>query len=418
MYMPENNLPQQQPQYIYVQQPRYNDDDEVEIDLIELFKAIWKKKWLIFVFMVLGTGLGLAYALYLPFIYKAEAKIMPQSGAEGGRMRSLAAQYGGIASMMGISMPEGLGGMGAVFIDILNSNFLVDRIIDRFNLMEEYNQKYRLSARKAVLKNFEAEIDTKGSGVITVSYKHNDPNRAAEILNAFIEELQKKTQDMSFSYEKQKRVFYESHLAESQRELVEAEEALMKYQQTTGAIALDKQTSKLIDAMSDLRAQIAAKNSEIATLKSYLTSNNPRVKFAQSQLESIQRELKKLEEEQKWTADRTLANEGMLLAGEIPEAGLESQRLARNVNVARGKYEFMRGQYESARLGESSEFSTVAVIDPPLPPDYKDGPSRAKITLIGSFLGFFLPVGWISGKFVIKESQKKKKKNEDEDNEY
>ena len=322
--------------------------------------------------------------------------------------------------MMGIAMPEGAGGTGAIFIDILESNFLVDKIIDRFNLMEEYNQKYRLSARKAVLKNFEAEADTKGSGIITVSYKHNDPNRATEILNAFIEELQKKTQDMSFSYETQKRVFYESHLAESQQELVEAEEALMKYQQTSGAIALDQQTSKLIEAMSNLRAQIAAKNSEIATLKSYLTSNNPRVKLAQSQLESIQRELKKLEEEQKWTADRTLANEGMLLVGEIPEAGLESQRLARNVNVARGKYEFMRGQYESARLGESSEFSTVAVIDPPIPPDFRDGPSRTRITLIWAFVGFFVPTGWISGKYVIKESQKKKKKNEDEndDDEY
>ena len=62
-------MPQtQQPQYIYVQQPRYNDEDEMEIDLIELFGAIWKKKWLIFLFMVIGTALGLAYALHLPYV--------------------------------------------------------------------------------------------------------------------------------------------------------------------------------------------------------------------------------------------------------------------------------------------------------------------------------------------------------------
>ena len=53
----------------------------------------------------------------------------------------------------------------------------------------------------------------------------------------------------------------------------------------------------------------------------------------------------------------------------------------------------------------------------------RDKPSRAKITLVGSLLGFFLPTGWISGKFVIKESsrQRKKKKRDDDyddDDEY
>lgn len=427
MYMPENNLPQQQPQYIYVQQPRYNDDDEVEIDLIELFKAIWKKKWLIFVFMVLGTGLGLAYALHLPFIYKAEARIMPEGGSGGGgRLAGLVSQYGGLASMMGISVPDGAGGSGAVMIDIMKGNTVVDAIIDKFNLMEEMEQEYRINARKAVLKNFEAESDTKGSGIITLSYSDKEPQKAADIVNAFIDELQKKMTEMSLSHAKQKRAFYEAQLMEVQQELTDAEEAMVKYQQSSGVIVMEEQAKALIDAIKNLRSQIAAKKVEISSMKSYARRDNPMLKLAQSELDAMQRELKNLEEEQRRTdtgQKRASSSDIMFSVGEIPELGVEYQRYLRALKIAGAKYEFMFSQYESARLGEIAELSTITVIDPALPPDYKDKPSRAKITLVGSFLGFFLPTGWISGKFVIKESsrQRKKKKRDDDyddDDEY
>ncbi len=427
--MSENNLPQQQPQYIYVQQPRYNDEDEVEIDLIELFKAIWKKKWLILFLMIIGGGLGAAYALQLPFIYKAEARIMPAGGGGGGgRLSGLMSQYGGIASMMGISMPEGSGGSGAVMIDVMKGNSVVDAIIDKFNLMEEMKQEYRINARKAVLKNFEAESDTKGSGIITLSYVDTDPQKAADIVNAFIDELQKKMTEMSLSQVQQKRAFYETQLMEVQKELSDAEEAMMKYQQSSGVIVMEEQAKALLDAIKNLRSQIAAKNIEISSMKSYARRDNPMLKLAQSELSAMQKELSKLEEEQKRTDTGRavpLTNENkntMISVGEIPEISVEYQHYLRALKVAEAKYEFMFSQFESARLGEISDFSTITVVDPAMPPDFRDGPSRTRISLIGVFIGFFLPTGWISGKFVVKESKKQKKKKDDDedddDNEY
>ena len=421
--MPENNMPQtQQPQYIYVQQPRYNDEDEMEIDLIELFGAIWKKKWLIFLFMVIGTALGLAYALHLPFIYKSEARIMPAggSGGGGGRLAGLVAQYGGLASMMGISVPEGSGGSGSLMIDIMKSDTVVDAIIDKYNLMEENEWEYRKFAREGVLKNFDAQTDTKGSGIITVSYKDESPQRAADIVNSFIEELRKKMTEMSLAAAKEKRAFYEAQLLEVQQELTEAEEAMMKYQQSSGVIVIEEQAKKLIDAMAQLRTEIAAKKVEVSTLSSYTRKDNPQLKLAQSQLAAMQKELKNLEEEQKRSGARTSSGDIMLSVGEIPELAVEYQRYMRALKVAGAKYEFMFSQYESARLGEISDLSTITIIDPALPPDYKDSPSRAQITIIGCFLGGFLPSGWIAGKFVINESkkQRRKRKKDDEDDDY
>ena len=122
---------QQQPQFVYVPQPQYSEPDELEIDLVELFKVVWKKRWFVFFMMILFTGIAVAYALWLPNIYKAEAKIIPQGGSS--RTSSALAQYGGIANMMGISIPGGSAGQGPVMVEVLKGNSVVDAIIDRFN---------------------------------------------------------------------------------------------------------------------------------------------------------------------------------------------------------------------------------------------------------------------------------------------
>ena len=412
--MPENN--QQQPQYVYVQSPRYNGPDEYEIDLVELFKVLWKKKRLILFISFIFAVLSVAYALYLPNVYKATSRIMPQGGVS--KTASLAAQYGGIANMMGISLPPGSGGTGAVLVEVLKGDSVLDAIIDKFNLMEQYEQETRVKARQAILTNyFQANFDEKGSGIITVSYLDEDPQRAADIANAFVEKLQSKMTEMSLSDSKQRREFFEQQLKENLIELSNAEEAMMKYQQSSGVIVLDEQAKKLVEAMANLRSNIVAKSAEISSMKSYLKSDNPRLKLAQSQLQAMQNELKKLEEEQRVT-ERRVSGDIMLSAVEFPELGVEYQRRVRDLKAANAKYEFMLSQYESAKLGEVSELSTITVIDVATPPDFKDRPSRARIAIVGTFIGFFIPSFWISMKYIFKESQKFKAKNKRKEDDY
>jgi len=80
----------------------YADD---EIDLLELWRAIMKRKWL-----VAGLAIGLAvlaagYSLMLPNKFKADVILVSAQAPSPGS--SLAAQYGGLASLAGISLPSG-----------------------------------------------------------------------------------------------------------------------------------------------------------------------------------------------------------------------------------------------------------------------------------------------------------------------
>ena len=86
--------------------PGYDGFDD-EIDLFELFQNLWEDKWLIGAITSFAAVVSVVVALWLPNIYQASTLLRPQS-SEGG-MGGLARQYGGLASLAGISLPSGDG---------------------------------------------------------------------------------------------------------------------------------------------------------------------------------------------------------------------------------------------------------------------------------------------------------------------
>ena len=87
-------------------QKPYDDD---EIDLRELFSALWSGKLTIIIATVMAAVIAVSYALFLPNIYKAEALVCPVS-SDGSGMGGLASKFGGLASLAGVSL--GGGGSG------------------------------------------------------------------------------------------------------------------------------------------------------------------------------------------------------------------------------------------------------------------------------------------------------------------
>lgn len=368
----------------------YEDNDEIEISLVDIFKVLWQRKGLIFLLTFIFGAAATAYAFLTPFTYRAECRVVPPGASTSS---SMMAQFGGLASFLGVS---GKATPGDMMIGILKGNTVVDAVIDKFHLMEEMSIDIRLSARQSVLNILEATEDTK-SGIISVAYIHKDPQKAADIANAFVAELQAKMQDMAFLDAQEKRQFFENQLRQAQQELSDAEDAMMRYQQNSGVLALGSQTASLLGSIASLRNQIAAKNVEISSLASYAREDNPRLKLARSQLEAMNKELRRLEEEQKRTErrqGRTTSGDILSSLGNVPELNVEYARYERALRFANVKYDTMLRQYENAKLSEASDLSTLQIIDPATPPDYKYAPRRARIMIIGTFLGFFLGAVW------------------------
>ncbi|MBQ3402056.1 MAG: hypothetical protein IJG65_01595 [Synergistaceae bacterium] len=365
----------------------YDDDEEQELSLIDIFSILWRRKWAIFFLTFVFGTIATIYAFTSPFIYRAECRILPQQGGGG-----IASAFGGLAAFAGLSATAT---QGQMMIGVIKGDTVVDAIIDKFNLMEEFSLDIRLDARRRTLRNLEADEDSK-SGIVSIAYLSKDPKKAADIANEFVAELQKQLWTISFNDAQAKRRFFQAQLDLAQQELSEAEEAMMNYQQSSGVVALEAQTRTILESIARLKSQIAAKNIEISSLSSYTHRDNPRLKLARTQLEAMNKELHNLEEEQRRTSrgrnDGLLSGDAMLSIGQVPEFSLEYQRYYRKLRAANAKYDSLLRQYETARLSEASDISTISIIDRATPPDWKYKPKRAQIMMIGTMAGFALGV--------------------------
>ena len=115
------------------QTPPVTYDDE--IDLRELFRVLWAGKWLIGGITFTAAVIAIIVALMLPNIYRAEALLAPNDQEGAGGLSALAAQYGGLASLAGISLGGGSADKTALGLEILKSRKFISEFIERHDIL-------------------------------------------------------------------------------------------------------------------------------------------------------------------------------------------------------------------------------------------------------------------------------------------
>ena len=115
--------------------PVQNNIADDEIDLRELFTAIWQGKWIIVIITALFASASVYYAVNLPNIYKSEALLAP---AEQDKTSGLVGQFGGLASLAGVN----LGANGNVdktqlAIEILRSRKFSREFINKYDILPD-----------------------------------------------------------------------------------------------------------------------------------------------------------------------------------------------------------------------------------------------------------------------------------------
>jgi uncharacterized protein involved in exopolysaccharide biosynthesis len=362
-------------------------EDKTLYEFILLFYT--KKKIIIALTLIFGGG-AIIYCLIAPKIYRAETKIVSSSQGRSGMASAMMSQLGGLAALSGLS---GMSTSGQLLIGILQGETVVDKIIDRFDLMNLYEKEYRVKMREYVTSELLNLAEDTKSGIVTIAVLDKDPVRASEMANAFVEELKYVLQSLAIGEAAQRRVFFEQQLVQSHKILGDAEDALQRYQEASGLVVMEPQFQAMLESIAAVQAQIAAKEVEISSLKSYARGENPNLKRAVTELLALRAELNKLEQQRTQRNDNN-KTQGTSLS-EAPQLGLEYQRRLRDVKFATTMYEMMMQQFETAKIDESREATVIQVIDLATPPDYKYKPKRALITLLGILGGLGLGLTWV-----------------------
>lgn len=365
---------------------RKGQNEEGEISLLDLLIVLAERKRLVLWVTAAFAVLAIVISLILPKIYTATVTLLPpqQNSSMGAALTSQLGNLGGMAALAGGSVS--LKNPNDMYVAMFKSRTVEDAMVQHFNLMEEYRQKYASDACTA----FEHHVKIDGSGkdnMIHISVDDRDPNRAAQLANGYVDQYRYLSEHLAITEAAQRRLFFEQQLKQAKDNLAIAEEAMKATEQKTGMIQLDSQARALIESASSLRAQVAAKEVQIESMRTFATSENPQLVQAQQELDSLRAQLAKLGGNEAGS-DSSL----MVPKGQVPQASLEYIRRLRDVKYYETIFDILARQFEIAKLDEARQGAVIQVLDAAVPPDRHSFPKRGLIVIISTVLGFFLGI--------------------------
>ncbi len=354
-------------------------DDEQHYDLFDILLVLAKRKKLI-----AGITAGLVIvvgviSVLMPPVYLAETKMLPPQMASS-MTAQLLSQIGASSGLPGVAL--GAKSPNELYVSLLKSRTVLDRVIDRFGLMKLYGKDSREETRRALKDRLKVRNEIK-SGIISLGVEDTDPLRCADMANAFVKELREMNKGLSVTEASQRRLFFEEQLKEAKDSLSRAEEAMKGFQEKSGAVRIDSQADAVIEGISSLRAQIAAKEVQIRVMRTYSTLQNPDIRRAEEELRGMEAQLEKLE-------SKNEDGNVMVPTGNIPSASTEYVRRMRDLKFSETLFELLFSQYQAAKIDESRDAALIQVIEKAVPPEKRTRPKRSLMVVLALLSGLFV----------------------------
>ena len=307
---------------------QYDNTEEDEISLIDLFAVLLHYKWLIIITTLVAMIGVIIFAVVsiklpaedspMPNVYTPSAKMLIQESSSGGGGISAALSssgLGALAGMAGVSVGGGSSN-ASLATYLVSSNQLLDAITDRFGLIEKYKleKAVRASSRKILQQKLKADTD-KDSGVFSISFTDIDPAFAQSVVNFVVDWLSNKFDELGLDKNKIQKENLERNIESSYNEIM-----------------------------------------------------------------NIQKEMEDL--------GTSIGKGGNIWA--MPSVTMSTSKLQLELEAQKQVYTQLKTQYELLKVQMQSESPVFQILERPEIPDMKSGPSRGKLCIIVTFAaGFF-----------------------------
>jgi uncharacterized protein involved in exopolysaccharide biosynthesis len=345
------------------------DDEPVAddgMDLQQILSPLGRHWRLLMGATALAGALGAAGSYLIVPTFTSTTSFLPPQ-----QQQSVAASaLSSLGALAGIAGGAGSKSPADEYVSLMQSVTVSDHIIDRFNLMQLYDRKYRRDARKQLAGNVQILVGKK-DGMITVSVDDRDPVRAAAMANRYVEELRLLTSVLAVSEAQQRRLFFERQMNETKGRLTAAQLALQGSGFSAGAMKAEPKSAA--EEYARLRAEMTAADVRLQTLRNSLTESTPEVQQQAATLQALRTKVTQLERSS--TADVTAP---------------DYVSKYREFKYEETLFDLMAKQYELARVDESREGALIQVVDPAQPAELKSAPRRSLIALLAALVGLVL----------------------------
>lgn len=271
------------------------------------------------------------------------------------------------------------------YVALIQSTTVADRMIDQFKLMEVYDEKLRMDARKQFWKNLRVTAGRR-DGLITIEVDDHDPQRAADMASAMVEQFRRMASEIAVTEAQQRRVFFEKRVDEVRRRLDEAQQAL------TGAgfaaNVLKAEPKAAAESYAKLRAELTTAQARLQGLRSIFSPQAAEVRQQASLVAELQAQVRDLESRQ----PAAKADDSIYLTR------------YREFKYQEALFEQFSRQLELARVDEGREGGILQIVDPAQVPEHKSKPKRAFVGIGVTLLAGFALLTWVLARFHLRHN--------------
>jgi len=348
------------------------------LDYINVFKKYKKYIFLISGLVTLITII-LVFFVMKP-IYEAKAVVKTSSKQSG--LSSLLSGGSVMPDLGDIGDLTSSGGSSkelALYENILLSRRNVEETITKFNLNSEWEFKFIEDA----IKNFRTNVldikKDKLAGTMEISVLDDNPQRAKDIADFLVTQLNKINIQLNIQNAKNNREFIEQRYNLSKESLKSAEDSMRDFQEVNG-IAPDVQTKVVIQSEIQIEAEIKSEEVKLDLMKKIISPDQIEVKMQEEKINSLKKQLSEI--------NNSESNTGLLSLKGKPDVLLRYARLLREVEIQNKILVFLLPMYEQAKIEENRQTPSVLILDQPYVPEKKVKPKRLTLTLIFLMIGF------------------------------
>lgn len=383
--------------------PEQKTQNSQSVNLLDFTLTAAQYKGKITLIIVSITLVALIVSLLWPHTYKSSVKFTQYDVSAGGGLSSLIGDF--------VQMPNFSDRVSSEqALIILQSRTMIDRVIDEFNLEEVYDLTIReylrdkVSENTIITENREGGIGFSPIVSIDLSYLDKDPERAQEIAQFYIDQLEEIMVEINKSNTEKSFEMFERRYRENLEDMQAAENELLEFQNKYGILELESQLRSMIETIGEVKANMVALNVQLNVARAGMNNDASRVRELQSKRDELEEVYQNLI--RKTDAEAT---DGQIFREEnggvddifpplmdLPDLGLQYLRLFREVKVQEKIYELVYPQYEQQRIMLQEASSGLQIIDEPVRPTYKDSPSRALITIAGFLFSIIVAFFYVS----------------------
>jgi capsule polysaccharide export protein KpsE/RkpR len=381
----------------------FTETEEPQTSLLPYLQLLWERRRFLLRAMLSAAVASALVAVLIPNRYHSATRLMPPDSQSAAGLGILAALSGGGAGKTGMSGLSALAGdlmgvksSGALFVGIIGSETVQDRLIEQFNLRKGIFGTSKIEDARLYLAEHTDVSEDRKSGIITIDVTDRDPKRSAAMARAYVNELDRLVAQVSTSSARRERIFLEERLKTVKAELDTTAKNFSNFASKNTAIDIPAQGKAMVEAAAALQGRLIAAQAELSGLQQIYTANNVRVRSAAARVSELQQKLNELGGGD--AQGNTKETDSLYPSiRKLPVLGVTYADLFLQTKIQATVFELLTQQYELAKVQEAKEIPSVKVLDAAVVPTKKSFPPRLLLTILGTMTGFAVAAMWVLG---------------------